>query len=61
MVVAAPLGVLKAGSIAFKPPLPARKLGAIQRLGFGVLNKVLTLTPALMEWFLLWLHRTAMR
>ena len=41
VVVAAPLGVLKAGSIAFKPPLPARKLGAIQRLGFGVLNKVL--------------------
>ena len=41
MVVAVPLGVLKKGSISFKPPLPARKQGAISRLGFGLLNKVL--------------------
>ena len=40
MLVTAPLGVLKKGSIRFSPPLPERKLGAIQRMGFGVLNKV---------------------
>ena len=40
VLVTAPLGVLKKGSIRFSPPLPERKLGAIQRMGFGVLNKV---------------------
>ena len=40
VLVTAPLGVLKKGSIKFSPPLPERKLGAIQRMGFGVLNKV---------------------
>ena len=40
MLVTAPLGVLKKGAIRFSPPLPERKLGAIQRMGFGVLNKV---------------------
>ena len=35
-----PLGVLKKGTLTFDPPLPERKLGAIQRMGFGVLNKV---------------------
>ena len=40
-MVAVPLGVLKKGSISFQPPLPARKQGAISRLGFGLLNKVL--------------------
>ncbi|KAL1868043.1 hypothetical protein VTK73DRAFT_3868 [Phialemonium thermophilum] len=35
-----PLGVLKHGNVAFEPPLPAWKTGAIDRLGFGVLNKV---------------------
>ena len=40
VLVTVPLGVLKAGSIAFVPPLPERKQGAIQRLGFGLLNKV---------------------
>jgi hypothetical protein len=39
-VVTVPLGVLKRGGIAFNPPLPQRKLAAISRLGFGVLNKV---------------------
>lgn len=39
MLVTVPLGVLKKGSIRFSPPLPQRKLGAIQRMGFGVLNK----------------------
>ena len=36
MLVTVPLGVLKAGSIAFDPPLPQRKQEAIQRMGFGV-------------------------
>ncbi|KAI9830760.1 MAG: hypothetical protein M1826_004392, partial [Phylliscum demangeonii] len=40
VVVTVPLGVLKAGSVLFDPPLPARKLGPIERLGFGTLNKV---------------------
>ncbi len=35
-----PLGVLKAGSISFQPPLPERKQDAIARMGFGILNKV---------------------
>ena len=34
-----PLGVLKHGSIEFSPPLSQRKLEAIKRLGFGLLNK----------------------
>ena len=44
-VVTLPLGVLKAGSVAFDPPLPERKLGAIRRLGFGLLNKCALLFP----------------
>ncbi|KAK3394186.1 flavin-containing amine oxidoreductase-domain containing protein [Podospora didyma] len=36
-----PLGVLKHGNVAFNPPLPSWKTDAIQRLGFGVLNKVI--------------------
>lgn len=40
VVVTLPLGVLKAGKVSFSPPLPAPKLAAIGRLGFGVLNKV---------------------
>ena len=35
------LGVLKQGSIKFEPPLPDWKSGAIERLGFGLLNKVI--------------------
>ncbi|KAL5347097.1 hypothetical protein ACLOAV_008240 [Pseudogymnoascus australis] len=35
-----PLGVLKDSSINFEPALPDWKTGAIERLGFGVLNKV---------------------
>jgi len=35
-----PLGVLKEQRVAFDPPLPAWKSEAMQRLGFGVLNKV---------------------
>jgi monoamine oxidase len=40
VVVSVPLGVLKAGSIAFRPALPPWKQEAISRLGFGDLNKV---------------------
>lgn len=36
-----PLGVLKHGNIEFQPPLPSWKREAIDRLGFGVLNKVI--------------------
>ncbi len=39
-IVTVPLGVLKAGAIAFDPPLAPGKRDAIKRLGFGVLNKV---------------------
>jgi len=35
VIVTVPLGVLKAGTIRFDPPLPSDKLAAIQRLGFG--------------------------
>lgn len=34
------LGTLKHRTIKFDPPLPDPKLGAIDRLGFGVMNKV---------------------
>lgn len=36
-----PLGVLKHGNVEFQPPLPSWKTQAIERLGFGVLNKVI--------------------
>ena len=39
-IVTAPLGVLKAGTIAFDPPLPAAKKAAITRSGMGVLDKL---------------------
>jgi monoamine oxidase len=35
-----PLGVLKTNDVQFEPALPDWKLGSIQRIGFGVLNKV---------------------
>ena len=40
VIVTASLGALKKKNIQFSPALPERKLGAIRRLGFGVLNKV---------------------
>ena len=39
LVLTVPLGVLKAGTIKFNPPLPANKQSAISRLGMGTLNK----------------------
>ncbi|KAK3003473.1 hypothetical protein RJ639_018229 [Escallonia herrerae] len=40
-----PLGVLKKRAIRFEPELPDRKLAAIERLGFGLLNKVAMVFP----------------
>lgn len=40
VLVTVPLGVLKAQKIRFEPPLDADRLGAIDRLGMGLLNKV---------------------
>jgi polyamine oxidase len=40
VIVTVPLGVLKAGTIEFDPPLPDAKQQAIRRLGFGLLDKV---------------------
>ncbi len=40
-IVTVPLGVLKAGSIEFHPPLPPEKLAAIGRLEMGNLEKVI--------------------
>lgn len=39
VVITVPLGVLKAGDIAFDPPLNQAKQAAIGRLGMGLLNK----------------------
>jgi monoamine oxidase len=39
-VVTLPLGVLKAGRVAFRPALPAAKRAAVTRLGMGLLDKV---------------------
>ncbi|KAK9165255.1 hypothetical protein Scep_000446 [Stephania cephalantha] len=39
-LITVPLGCLKADAIKFSPPLPEWKNSSIQRLGFGVLNKV---------------------
>ena len=39
VVMTSPLGVLKDRAVDFSPPLPGWKLGPIDRLGFGVLNK----------------------
>lgn len=40
IVMTAPLGVLKSDMVDFDPPLPGWKRGAINRMGFGLLNKV---------------------
>ena len=45
-IVTVPLGVLKAGAIAFDPPLPAWKADAVRALGFGRLNKAFLQFPA---------------
>ncbi|KAK4768686.1 hypothetical protein SAY87_003827 [Trapa incisa] len=45
VLVTVPLGCLKAESIKFFPPLPQWKQSSINRLGFGVLNKVVLEFP----------------
>nr|GMD93783.1 lysine-specific histone demethylase 1 homolog 3 [Ipomoea batatas] len=45
VLITVPLGCLKAGAINFTPPLPHWKSLSIQRLGFGVLNKVVLEFP----------------
>lgn len=40
VIVTVPLGVLKAGTISFEPPLPERTTAAIERLGMGSYEKV---------------------
>ena len=42
VVVTVPLAVLRSGDIQFHPPLPARKMDALKRLGVGVIEKVTT-------------------
>ncbi|XP_074380070.1 lysine-specific histone demethylase 1 homolog 3-like [Apium graveolens] len=45
VLITVPLGCLKRESIKFAPPLPHWKQLSIQRLGFGVLNKVILEFP----------------
>ena len=45
VIVTVPLGVLKAGHIAFDPALPDDVTGPIDRLGMGVFNKVFLQFP----------------
>ncbi|WCJ35142.1 hypothetical protein M5689_016409 [Euphorbia peplus] len=45
VLITVPLGCLKAETISFNPPLPQWKLSSIQRLGYGVLNKVVMEFP----------------
>lgn len=40
VIVTVPLGVLKAGTISFRPALPRDRLEAIDRMGLGVLDKL---------------------
>ena len=40
VVLTVPLGVLKQNSVTFDPPLPERKTACIERMGFGLLNKI---------------------
>lgn len=41
VIVTVPLGVLKAHTINFDPPLPAAKLAAIDNVGMGVVEKII--------------------
>lgn len=45
VLITVPLGCLKAEAIKFSPPLPQWKHSSIERLGFGVLNKVVLEFP----------------
>ena len=43
VLITVPLGVLKARSVTFEPPLPPWKRQAIERLGFGPIEKIVLL------------------
>ena len=43
VLITVPLGVLKAHTIKFSPPLPAWKREAVDRLGFGPIEKIVLL------------------
>ncbi|MDJ0732719.1 MAG: FAD-dependent oxidoreductase [Nostocaceae cyanobacterium] len=45
VIVTLPLGVLQSGQVSFEPPLPASKQQAVQRLGMGLLNKIILCFP----------------
>ena len=45
VVCTLPIGVLKRGDVDFDPPLPAAHLGAIARIGNGLLNKIVLAFP----------------
>ena len=45
VILTLPLGVLQSGTISFLPALPAAKLGAINRLGMGLMNKTCLAFP----------------
>ncbi|CAM2063963.1 FAD-dependent oxidoreductase [Sulfidibacter corallicola] len=49
-VVTVSLGVLKSGGIQFTPALPASKLQSMERLGMGVLNKIVLHYDAATPW-----------
>jgi hypothetical protein len=40
VILTVPLGVLKSGAVEFNPPLPNWKTDCVERMGFGLLNKV---------------------
>ncbi|MCS6802200.1 MAG: FAD-dependent oxidoreductase [Chloroflexota bacterium] len=44
-IVTVPLGVLRAGTLTFTPPLPAAHAAALRRLGVGALERVALLFP----------------
>jgi monoamine oxidase len=46
LVCTLPLGVLKSRAVQFQPALPQCKMASIRALGFGCLNKVALLFPA---------------
>jgi monoamine oxidase len=49
IILTTPLGVLKSGSIKFEPALPDWKQDVIERMGFGLLNKVSLITQHLLH------------
>ena len=54
MIVTVPIGCLKAHDIDFRPPLPAWKQEAIDKMGNGNLNKARTQRASSQQPFLSW-------